>query len=174
MRRRKKPTGPTVKQQLAEAQERIAGLESKLFDVLHPPIDPKTISVVNGCADNAKPAENPKGAAGAKKVPLRLFPSIGSILGALACEDGANKYGVNNWRVAPIRLTDYISALERHIACIKDGDDIDGKSGLPHLAHIIASATIVADAGECGMLIDDRLHAVGIATRMLDKYQRRD
>ena len=99
---------------------------------------------------------NPKDLVALTKVPLHLLPPIGAILGALACLDGAKKYGPYNWRKTPISLMSYLGTLERHIKKIIDGEDIDSDSGWPHEAHIIATATIIADARECGMLIDDR------------------
>ena len=175
-RKTRKPRAPSTAAQLAEAKERIAGLESEVFNIKYPttafnPVDYPPVKEVNlDCG----PKENPKGIAGAKKVPLHLFPTIGTILGAMACEDGAKKYGVNNWRGTPIKLTDYISAISRHLLAIQDGEDVDPKSGVKHLGHIMASAAIVADAEECGMLIDDRTFPIGVAGRALDKYQKRD
>jgi hypothetical protein len=41
---------------------------------------------------------NPKDLMGLTKVQVGLFPAAGVILGALAMEDGAAKYGPYNWR----------------------------------------------------------------------------
>lgn len=114
---------------------------------------------------------NPKDLAAQKRVPLHLFPSTGIIYGALGCWDGAAKYGPYNWRETPISLMGYTGALERHLLAIRDGEDYAQDSLKPHLAHLIAGAGIVADAWECGMLIDDR-PLPGQAPRLLIDFQK--
>lgn len=104
--------------------------------------------------------ENPKEAAGRAKVALQLCPPEAKRLMALALESGAEKYGAWNWRDAGIRLSTYIGAMQRHLDALADGEDTDPESGLPHVAHILAGAAIVADANKFGMLADDR-HGAG-------------
>ncbi len=101
---------------------------------------------------------NPKdlAAVALKKCPLQLLPPIADELVARVLEGGAGKYGKFNWRSQPIELTTYIGAIMRHLARIRCGEDIDAESGLPHMAHIMATAAIVMDANEHGKLIDDR------------------
>lgn len=99
---------------------------------------------------------NPKDLAAETRVPLQLLPALTSIHGAMACRDGAIKYGPYNWREKPITMMHYLGALERHIARLKDGHDVDEKSGVTHLGHIIATCGILLDAHSLGMLIDDR------------------
>jgi hypothetical protein len=65
----------------------------------------------------------------------------------------------------------YIGALERHIGRIKDGEDLDNKSGASHLGHIIATSGIVLDAASVGTLIDDRPTIRGKASEELDKFE---
>ena len=112
--------------------------------------------------------KNPKDAAAATRAPLHLLPSAGAIAGSLACRDGAKKYGPYNWRDKPISLMEYIGAMERHIARMKDGEDFDDKSGVSHLGHIIATASILVDADAVDTLIDDRPEVQGCATDMLN------
>ena len=51
---------------------------------------------------------------------------------------GARKYAPGNWRdVEPHR---YFAALMRHLAAVREGEDIDPDSGLPHLAHVATNA----------------------------------
>lgn len=100
--------------------------------------------------------QNPKDRAARGRVPLHLLPAAGRIHGALACRDGAEKYGPYNWRDKPISLMGYTAALERHLVAIRDGEDHAEDSGCHHLAHIVATASILLDAMECGTLIDDR------------------
>ena len=77
------------------------------------------------------------------------------VFGAMACREGAIKYGAFNWREKDIRLSEYIGAIRRHTAALSDGEWIDPDSGLPHLAKILATAAIVLDADRAGTLIVD-------------------
>lgn len=113
---------------------------------------------------------NPKDLIGVKKVPLGLLPAAGKIYGALAMKDGAKKYSAYNWRDKKIRMTIYLDAMERHLLALRDGEDVASDSGVPHLGHIIACCSILADADEGGFLIDDR-PAKGPAAKMLEKYK---
>jgi len=99
------------------------------------------------------------------------LPAIGSIHGAQATGEGLIKYGPYNWRVRPIDLMEYIGAMERHIARLKDGEWRDKKSKCTHLGHIIATSSIILDAEQCGMLIDSRPVLPGHATEELDRYE---
>jgi hypothetical protein len=114
---------------------------------------------------------NPKDIAATTRAPLQLLPAITQIEGSMACKDGAEKYGAYNWREKPIHLMFYIGALERHIAKLKDGEDIDTKSGRPHLGHIIATSGIILDANSCGTLVDDRPKVPGHASLVLDDLE---
>jgi hypothetical protein len=99
---------------------------------------------------------NPKDLLGITKVPLGLLPAAGKIYGAMAMKHGADKYGPYNWREKKITMSIYLDALERHLLAYRDGEDEAKDSGLSHLAHIIAGASIIADALETGNILDDR------------------
>lgn len=99
---------------------------------------------------------NPKDIAAQSRVPLHLLPAVGRVHGAMACRDGAIKYGPYNWREKPISLMEYTGAIERHLLALRDGENYAEDSGLHHLAHIIATASIILDAQEACTLIDDR------------------
>jgi dATP/dGTP diphosphohydrolase len=99
---------------------------------------------------------NPKDLIGIKKPQVGLLPGAGKLYGALAMQDGAVKYGPYNWRDKKVRYTVYLDALERHLLALRDHEDLAPDSGLPHLGHIIACASILADAVEGGFIIDDR------------------
>lgn len=101
-------------------------------------------------------AENPKDAIGSTKLPLHLWPAAASMLGSLGMLDGALKYGRNNFRASAIRYSVYLDATRRHLDALQEGEDIDPDSGLPHLAHALATMGIVADAMMAGTLVDDR------------------
>jgi len=99
---------------------------------------------------------NPKDVLGAKKVPVGLLPGAGIILGSLAMADGAKKYQPYNWRDQKIQYTIYLDAMERHILALRDGEDNATDSNVHHLGHIIAGASILADAIFGGFVVDNR------------------
>jgi dATP/dGTP diphosphohydrolase len=99
---------------------------------------------------------NPKDAAALKRVPMHLLPQVGVVYGAMACRDGAIKYGPYNWRERSISLVQYVGAMQRHLSSLLDGEDCASDSELPHLAHVIATAAILLDAKQAGALLDDR------------------
>lgn len=99
---------------------------------------------------------NPKDAFGNKKAPLHLIPSSPLARLAMVMKLGAKKYGPYNWREKDVRLTVYISAAERHLRAILDGESVDSESQMPHAAHVMACMAIIIDAMDTGNLIDDR------------------
>ena len=111
---------------------------------------------------------NPKDIAAQTRAPLHLLPAIGIVQGAMACRQGAIEYGPFNWRENPIELMSYLGAMGRHIARLQDGEWVDAKSGVPHLGHIIATASILLDANGCGTLISNVPRLGGHTTAMLD------
>jgi len=106
-------------------------------------------------SDTTKPT-NPKDALGADKVPLSLWPETATILGAMGLLDGMLKYGRLNWRAVGVRASIYEDAARRHLAAWFEGEDTDPDSGLPHLAHCLASLAIIVDAIATGKFRDDR------------------
>lgn len=105
--------------------------------------------------DDALPP-NPKQAYGDKKVPLHLVPPVAMVYMAMAFKEGAQKYGAYNWRDKAVEAQTYIGAALRHIFAWQDGEELDLMTGHPHLAHALACLAILADATECGNLIDNR------------------
>jgi hypothetical protein len=99
---------------------------------------------------------NPKEAIGDTKVPLWLLSGTAKIKWAMAQFAGMLKYGAWNWRVAGVRHSTYISAIERHLEGIKAGETYDHVDGTDHYGNIMACAAIILDAREAGMLNDDR------------------
>lgn len=99
---------------------------------------------------------NPKQRYGDMKVPLGLVPAASTVYEALALAEGAEKYGPYNWRETAVEATTYAHAALRHLHLWLDGEDIDPESGKPHLGHAKACLGILADATECGKLIDNR------------------
>lgn len=114
---------------------------------------------------SAKPT-NPKDALALAKLPLHLVPDTIAVYAALAFAEGAAKYGQFNWRVAGVRASIYCSALNRHAAKWWNGEWADEKTGVPHLASIIACAGIILDAKLANRLIDDRPPPVPLANEI--------
>lgn len=71
--------------------------------------------------------------------------------------DGMLKYGRTNWRSAGVRSSIYVDAAKRHLNAWFEGEDTDPDSGLPHLAHALATIGILVDAQAAGMMNDDRM-----------------
>jgi len=122
-----------------------------------------------GVLDLPTVSTNPKDLIGAKKVPLGLLPAAGKIQGALAAAYGASIYQPYNWREKKVSYTIYLDAMERHLLALRDGEDNASDSGVSHLGHIIAGASIIADAHACGSLIDDRPRG-GPAANLLERF----
>jgi hypothetical protein len=100
---------------------------------------------------------NPKNPIGSDKVPLHLWPPTATAYGSMGLLDGGLKYGIANYRVAGVRASIYIAALQRHIAAWYDaGEECAEDSGVEHLGHALACLAIIIDAKEQGVLVDDR------------------
>jgi hypothetical protein len=130
-------------------------------------LDPVVESVTASPVSETKPT-NPKDAIGCDKLPLHLWPTTASVLGALGLLDGALKYGRANWRATGVRASIYYDAARRHLDKWFEGEDCDPVedengnavgSGLPHLAHALACLAIIVDAQSAGKLNDDRMYA---------------
>lgn len=104
---------------------------------------------------------NPKEAAGDTRIPLWLLSPIAKIAWAMAQFAGMLKYGAWNWRIAGVRASTYISAIERHIEGYKSGETYDPVDGTYHLGNIMACASLLLDAEVAGKLTDDRPPIVG-------------
>lgn len=122
---------------------------------------------------------NPKDLLGLKKALLHLVPPalnlwVSKVFSFSAgLTPGANgqlkavPYGPFNWREKKVRRTVYIDAMERHLMALKDGQDIDEESGLPHEAHIAANCGILLDARAIECLVDDRNWPTGPAPKLI-------
>ena len=103
------------------------------------------------------PDDNPKTAYGEAKTKLSDTPTIGIQKMGRVFTGGAVKYGRFNWRDHRVSATVYYDAAQRHLMAWFNGEDIDPESGEPHLAHVMACCNILLDAGEKGMLNDNRM-----------------
>jgi Domain of unknown function (DUF5664) len=99
---------------------------------------------------------NPKDAIASSKLDMGLVPDTMVANAALAFTEGALKYGRYNWRIAGVRASVYHAALRRHVAKWWNGQDIDPKTGVPHLANALACIAIILDAQEYNRITDDR------------------
>lgn len=102
------------------------------------------------------PDNNPKTMIGASKVPLHLVPPSAKHYLAMALADGARKYGPYNWRKAPISISVYKAALERHVDAFWDGEELAEDSKVHHLAHAMACIALMLDSISLGIINDDR------------------
>lgn len=93
---------------------------------------------------------NPKDAIGRTKPGIWALPPTALLYMGAVMEDGAAEYGLFNWRDSPVDISIYFDALFRHMCWFRDGELLDAKSGLPHMAHIAANAAIILDAMESG------------------------
>lgn len=100
---------------------------------------------------------DPKGALGLAKPQLHLLPMAGMVAQAAAHQLGKEKYGERNWIQNKVASNTYISAIMRHAAAYKEGEDLDPESGVSHLGHIMAGCAILLDAAHAGTLVDDRV-----------------
>jgi hypothetical protein len=121
-------------------------------------------------ADPTVPSKspNPKDIIGLTKPPVHLVPPILEVEAAMAFLDGAKKYGAYNWREHPVLYSVYHAACKRHLGQAWDGENIDAKSKVKHLAHAVACIAILLDAEACGCLIDDRPTPGGVSKRIED------
>lgn len=105
---------------------------------------------------------NPKDAAGDKKVPLALLSPIAKAHWAAAQFSGAEKYGRWNWRIAGVRASVYLSAAQRHLDAYMSGERHDPVDGTHHLGNAMACMAILLDAEAAGKVIDDRPPSVDL------------
>lgn len=104
---------------------------------------------------NLKPT-NPKDAIGITKVPLHLVSGVVKAYQAVAHYLGNVKYGAWNYRPGGVRVSVYVSALNRHIDRWFEGEKYDPVDGTPHLANAQACINILIEGEYRGNLTDDR------------------
>lgn len=54
-------------------------------------------------------------------------------------EYGALKYAPFNWQ-KPMKRDELLDSMQRHLAALIDGNELDDESGLTHIGHIMANA----------------------------------
>ena len=102
------------------------------------------------------PDGNPKTILGQAKPRMSDTPTQSVRLLGQVHTMGAEKYGAFNWREHNVSSTVYYDAAMRHLMAYFDGENLDAESGLPHLAHVMACASILIDAKHHGTLNDNR------------------
>lgn len=107
-------------------------------------------------------ATNPKDVIADNKVSLWLLSPVAKAQWALAQFAGMLKYGTWNWRIAGVRASVYLSAMQRHMDAYMSGEDADPTDGSHHLGNVMACAAILLDAAAAGTLTDDRPPSVDI------------
>jgi hypothetical protein len=117
--------------------------------------------------------ENPKTAAGLRKLPMDLIPPIvlaelAAVLG-LGADCPAKAYGRWNWRGAKVEAETYVAAIERHLLRWRSGEEIDDQTGVSHLISAIASLAILRDAQDAGTLVDNRRGSLAVLS-VMDRY----
>lgn len=100
---------------------------------------------------------DPKGAAGAERLPLSAVPWAVVLEMSLGNGEGAVKYGPHNWRESGgVEAATYYAATLRHLTAWYLGEDIDPASGVHHVAKALASLSILRDAQIHGVAVDNR------------------
>jgi hypothetical protein len=100
-----------------------------------------------------EPAQGRKDDTG--KLPLHLVPVALIASAARAFGYGADKYGVDNWRIGFVRSR-LFAALLRHLYAWWNGEDRDSESGLEHLDHAAATLGMLTGNIADGTGLDDR------------------
>ena len=72
------------------------------------------------------------------KLPLWLVPGSLTRAAGRALMFGAVKYNANQWRRG-LKFSEVLSALERHVLAVKDGEMYAPDSGLLHFDHVGAN-----------------------------------
>ncbi len=68
---------------------------------------------------------------------------------------GAKKYGQWNYKSGASFMR-FLGSCSRHLISFIRGQDLDGESGLPHLAHLVFDALMLMDWLDRGVGVDDR------------------
>lgn len=122
---------------------------------------------------------NPKELVAKGKLPLHLWPTTATVYGCLGFLDGSGKYGRSNYRASRVKSSTYYDAALRHLFAWFEGEDFAPDSGVPHLGHALACLALLIDAGEAGMLEDDRMYPGGFEktvenlTPLVDQIRQR-
>lgn len=82
-----------------------------------------------------------KGKPATHLLPPKALLCVAEVLGY-----GAVKYGEHNWRAVPDARKRYVAATLRHLLTdMTNEQPLDPESGLPHIAHAIASLLFILE-----------------------------
>lgn len=87
-----------------------------------------------------------------------LVPAFAQEQYARVLTYGANKYEERNWERG-MKWSKVLASLERHLAAIKRGEDIDPESGELHSAHVMCNAAFLTEYYKIYPKGDDRPHS---------------
>lgn len=86
-----------------------------------------------------------------------LVPAFAQEQYAKVLTKGAEKYAERNWEKG-MRWSKVLASLERHLAAIKNGEDIDPETGMLHSAHVMCNAAFLTEYYKIYPQGDDRPH----------------
>lgn len=89
------------------------------------------------------------------KIDTDLVPFELIIATAIGLGLGEHKYGTRNFEKG-LSYRSLINSLERHCKALKDGEEIDEDTGIPHYMLIASSTAMLVHNIMQGKIIDDR------------------
>lgn len=101
---------------------------------------------------------NKKDVVATNKPKVSAVPPIALFAIGAAMQNGADKYGLFNWRESEVKATTFFDAIHRHLAAWYSGEDYADDSKVHHLAHVMAGCAIILDAINSAVFVDDRSH----------------
>lgn len=95
----------------------------------------------------------------AGKPRLELISEVAELGQAMVLTDGAKVYSTDNWRLG-LEWRRCIGAARRHLNAFARGEDLDPKSGLPHIDHAACEIMFLSEFQKLGTGTDDRFKLV--------------
>lgn len=92
------------------------------------------------------------------KVRHDLVPAYAQEQYARVLTKGAEKYAERNWEQG-MKWSKVLASLKRHIAKFEMGEDLDGETGLHHMAHAMCNAAFLVQYSKTCPHFDDRPHS---------------
>lgn len=130
-------------QQAARAPEAVAG-DAEIRDPARIGLEKSYGTTVTGAARESI----------GTKIGTHLVPYEYVLAAAVGLEYGKEKYVARNFEKG-LSETALLGSIERHLQAIKDGEDIDGPSGLPHYCLLASSVAMYVNNLVQGTIIHD-------------------
>lgn len=86
---------------------------------------------------------------------MELLSSTAMVEWAKVMTFGATKYSDDNWRKG-MKWRRVIGSLSRHLAAYNAGQTLDPETGLSHMAHVMANASMLLEYEKTLQTFDDR------------------